>query len=318
MTTGVPQGSVAGPGAFSAYTRPLGTIIRQYDTDLHLYADNTQLYIGCDLNDCDATKYQLENCVSAVRSWMADNMLKLNDSKTEYLVLGSKYSLRQLPEDMKTFNVGDELITASKSARNIGVIMDSTLSMDAEVAGISRACYMGLRKIGRIRQFISDETAETLVNAYITSKLDSNNALLFKISKTLINKLQWIQNNAARLISKKRKYDSVEQTRKQLHWLPVEYRIHYKIILLTFKCMNNLAPAYLSDLLVLYTPARSLRSSDQHLLQERKSRTVFGDRAFAVCAPVLWNRLPLDLRALKNIDSFKTGLKTHLFNIAFQ
>jgi hypothetical protein len=101
--------------------------------------------------------------------------------------------------------------------------------------------------------------------------------------------------------------------------LPVEFRIEYKILLLTFKSMNGLAPAYLSDLLMPYVPARSLRSSNMNLLKEHDSRTVtYGQRAFACCAPKLWNSLPNDLRSCSSLDVFKKCLKTHLFRKAFK
>ena len=195
--------------------------------------------------------------------------------------------------------------------------MDSTLSMEGQVASICRSWYMALRQIGRIRKSISEDTAATLVNAYVTSKLDCNNALLHKISKKLLHRLQMIQNCAAKLILSKKKYDSVQPLLKKLHWLPVEYRIQYKINLLTFKCVHDLAPSYLIDLLEPYVPERSLRSCDQNLLKEKRSRTLAGEKAFSVCAPDLWNRLPHDLRIITELDHFKKALKTHYFQTVF-
>lgn len=143
------------------------------------------------------------------------------------------------------------------------------------------------------------------------------NALLYNISKNLTDKLQLIQNNAARLIARKKKYDSIEPIRKELHWLPIEFRIIFKINLLTFKCVNGLAPQYLCDLVEPFIPARRLRSADSHLLRERATRTRYGDRSFAAASPFLWNKLPLKLRIVSNLNSFKRDLKTHLFKHAF-
>ena len=102
------------------------------------------------------TKQQLESCVTDVRDWMAANMLKLNDSKTEYIVIGSKHTLDQFSEELKCVEVGGESIAMTTSARNIGVYMDSTLRMEEQVASIYRAnCYVVIRDIGRILQYLT-------------------------------------------------------------------------------------------------------------------------------------------------------------------
>ena len=181
-----------------------------------------------------------------------------------------------------------------------------------------RSCYKSLRDIGKIRRYLSEEATKQLIQAFITSKLDCNNALLYKLPKTLLSKLQLLQNNAARVIAQRRKFEPIEHVRKDLHWLPIEYRIQYKINLLTFKCLHNIAPSYLADLLDMYEPARSLRSSEKNLLKEKKTRTLTGDRAFCSCAPVLWNKLPQHLRLIDDLGNFKIQLKTHLFRIAFE
>ena len=105
-----------------------------------------------------------------------------------------------------------------------------------------------------------------------------------------------------------RKHDSIVHIRKQLHWLPVEYRIEYKINLMTFKCMNNIAPSYLCDLLIPRNPRRP-RSAEKGLLTKEKTRTVAGDRAFLKAVSALWNTLPDDLRYIESLSLFKIALK---------
>ncbi len=317
LSTGIPQGSVAGPGTFPAYTQPIATVARQHGVNLHLYADDTQLYIGCRLQDHEASKQQLETCITEVRQWMADNMLKLNDDKTEYIVIGSRHMLRQVPESLLSIRVGNKTINATSSARNIGVMVDSALSMEQQVTNVCRACYVGLRDVGKIRPYLTEDATKKLVIAFVISKLDCNNALLYKISKFLQDKLQLVQNNAARLIVQKAKHESIKETRKKLHWLPIEFRIKYKINLLTFKCLQNLAPIYLQDLLHPYEPKRDLRSADKGYLRETKTRTVAGDRAFCNAAPTLWKKLPGNVRNQESLESFKSELKTYLFEQAF-
>ena len=147
--------------------------------------------------------------------------------------------------------------------------------------------------------------SNTLVHAFITSNLDYCNSVLYSISKHQINKLQHIQNAAARLVRNKHKFEHITPVLKDLHWLKIEQRIEYKTILLTFKARHGLAPQYLKDLLTVYVPKRILRSSNTNLYKVPRSRTnTIGPRAFKCSAPV-----PTDLRCVEGLESFKKGLK---------
>ena len=136
-----------------------------------------------------------------------------------------------------------------------------------------------------------------------------------------MHRLQLAQNCAARLILCGRKHDHVTPLLKQLHWLPTEQRIIFKILLLTFKALNNSCPSYISDLLETYKPTRSLRSSSRNLLAIPRSKLKSdGDRAFSVCAPKLWNDIPEIIKCQKcsvNLKTFKRNLKTYLFKRYF-
>ena len=134
----------------------------------------------------------------------------------------------------------------------------------------------------------------------------------------LLDKLQRVQNAAARLLCGIGKYDHISPTLKSLHWLPVKQRIEFKISVLVYKCLNGLAPQYLCKLLHFYAKDRDLRSADDKtLLEMPQSRTKFGERAFCYYAPKIWNSLPKDMRSSKSIDTFKKKVKTHLFSLAY-
>ena len=150
----------------------------------------------------------------------------------------------------------------------------------------------------------------------MSSRLDYCNGLLFGLPKKDLDRLQYVQNSAARVLTRTKPWQHITPTLKQLHWLPVKYRIDYKLLLLTYKALHALAPQYLSDLLENYTPARTLRSSDLGLLTVPRAKKL-GDRAFSVAAPTLWNALPLGIRQAQTLASFKSALKTHLFVQAF-
>ena len=139
------------------------------------------------------------------------------------------------------------------------------------------------------------------------------NSLLYKLPDYQIYKLQLIQNNTARMIKGLRKHHHITPTLKELHWLPVPERIQYKIILLVFKCVHNQAPSYLMEMICPYQPTRALRSSSHLLLEARKTSKKYGERAFSVCGPKLWNSLPLHIRQKETVETFKVALKTYLF-----
>ena len=316
LTSGMPQGSVVGPFGFPTYTGPVGEICRNHEIAYHFYADDSQLYIAFDPKDELVAKARLEACIADIRLWMRCNFLKLNDSKTEFLILGSPTQLHLL--NNSTITIGDAIIESTNSARNIGAIFDSSLNMKEQVLAISRACYCHIRNIGRIRTHLTQDATISLVHAFISSKIDHLNALLYGVPKYLIAKHQKIQNNAARVVTKSKRRDHITPVLHSLHWLPVEQRIHFKILLITFKALHDLAPGYILDLITPYEPHRALRSLDLSLLRQPRSRTkTFGDRSFTVCAPRLWNRLPIHLRQIDELESFKTALKTHLFQSAY-
>ena len=125
-------------------------------------------------------------------------------------------------------------------------------------------------------------------------------------------------NSAARVLTRTRGREHITPVLESLHWLPVCFRIDFKVLLLVFKCLNGLGPSYLSDLLLSYQPSRILRSSGTGLLTVPKVRTkTHGEAAFSHYDPHLWNSLPENIRAAETVDVFKRRLKTHLFKLAF-
>ena len=136
--------------------------------------------------------------------------------------------------------------------------------MEKFVAQKCRSASFALHRIGKIRSFLDKQTAERLVHAFVMCHIDFCNSLLQGLPAGQIKRLQSIQNSAARLVSRTKKYQSISPVLQSLHWLPVHYRIMFKILLLSYQCFHNLAPSYLTELLTIYKPGRNLRSGKKN------------------------------------------------------
>jgi len=322
LDTGFPQGSYIGPSGFKAYTKPLTSIAEKHGISIHLYADDTQLYAEFDDENMQEVLKRLENCISDIRLWMTSNFLKLNDDKTEFMIIGDRLRLSRI--GAVSLKIGNQLIMPSPTARNIGAVFDETMSMENQVSSVCHSCYTQLRYIYQIRKHLTLEAAKTLVHSFVASRLDNLNSLVYGVPQTLINKLQKVQNSAARVVLQIRKYDHITPVLQYLHWLPVEYRIKYKLITLTQKALHGQAPDYLCEMIKLHVPNRHLRSGSEYKLDNKMYLPrvhKYGDRTFIVSAAKLWNSLPFTLRKLgmcnDNQSTFKMKLKTHLYNCAF-
>ena len=245
---------------------------------------------------------------------MAHNKLKLNDSKTELLHVKSRFTKNVASVDI---NIGDTTVSPSKEVSDLGVLHDSCLSMSSHINSVCRSTSFAIRKIRKMRRCLDQASAEKLVHAFISSQLDNCNSVLFGLPDKELNKLQCIQNMAARVITLSKKRDHITPVMYKLHWLPIHARIVFKLLLLTYKALNGQAPAYISELISEHRHSRTLRSLSLHLLQEAPGRTVTYRRGFASAAPKLWNSLPLLLRILQSATQFKSCLKTHIFESVY-
>ena len=305
-----------GPQFFVIYTGPITKIAQKHNLNVHLYADDTQLYLSFDAKlpgDELLAVSRVQDCANDIKKWMRQNKLKLNDDKTEFMIMSSKRQQRHVSSG--SIMIGDSEIKCTSKVRNLGIMFDNTMSMQQHVKKMCQSGYFHLRNINSIRKILTKENTEKLIHAFVSSRLDCGNSLLFGIPEHLIHRLQLIQNAAARSICMIRKYDHITPSLQTLHWLPIHQRIIFKICLLTWKSLHGQAPSYISDMLEPYKCQKpGLRSSKQNLLciPSRTCKT-FGDRAFSVAAPTIWNKLPMTLRQCETINSFKCKLKTYLF-----
>ena len=317
LTHGVPQGSVGGPLLFSIYLLGLKKILQRHDIKYHCYADDIQLYISFSPNQVDSLHAvrKLESCVEDIRVWMSSHSLKLNDEKSQFLYIGSKAQLSKIK--VPSIKIGDVTISALESCRNLGIIFDSTMSMSAHISSVCKSVRYYLRNLGIIRKYLTRSATEKIVHAFISSRLDFGNAHFFQLPQSQLTRLQRLQNAAARLIMLSKLKDHITPILYSLHWLPVEFRIIFKLVLLVFHCLHGSAPEYNISIIKEYDPPRCLRSSNTGLLAIPKVRTAWGDRSFEHAGPYLWNELPMSVRNSCTLETFKTHLKSHLFKLAY-
>ena len=196
--------------------------------------------------------------------------------------------------------------------------MDAALSFVQHVSAVVRSCFFHVRPLSKVRSYLTRKAANSIAASLILSKLDYCNSFLAGFPQTQIKRLQAAQNAAARTVTRCRKTDHITPILKQFHWLPLQDRIHHKVLFATNLSAHGNASLYLSELLHFYTPSSPLRSASRSLLdvpRPRDSKTKrYGQRAFRYVAPSLWNALPGGIRESDSMQSFKASLKTHFFN----
>jgi hypothetical protein len=269
----------------------------------------------------------LSTAFHSISNWMSANLLVLNPTKTEFLLIGTPHQLSKL--DSHSLTLTSELsLTPVPSARNLGFIVDSNLSYHHQISALSKACFYHIRDLRRIRPHLDLETASTIATALVHSKLDYCNSLYLGLPKTELGRLQHIQNALGRVVANTKRRDHITPTLQSLHWLKIQERITYKIASITYDVLSTSKPAYLSKLLAVQ-PARSTRSSKLITLSRpavTSNRSVL-NRSFRYSAPILWNALPAELRCPKDLSSpgtnllskatFLSKLKTHLFHQSY-
>ncbi len=236
LTCGVPQGSILGPLLFSLYMLPLGSIFCKHNISFHCYADDVQIYLPLKKN-CKDSLNPLLACLADIKTWMSQSHPYLNDNKTEVIVFGH-------PECF-THSVADIGPLASKNSlfiKSLGVTLDTDLNLKRQIGLVVKSSFHQLQLLAKVKPYLSFKDLERVIHAFISSRLDYCNSLYVGLDQYSLCRLQLVQNAAACLLTGTEEGDHIMPVLASLNWLPIHFRIHFKVLLFVFMILSDLAP----------------------------------------------------------------------------
>lgn len=289
-TMGVFQGSALGPLLFTVFTNDLSLYVG--DAIAFQYADDTQILVSGPRNDLRGLTSRMEASLASLNAWFSAHSLKVNTSKTQLMVFGSRPNLRNLPDLKVSFC--DASLEPCSQVGNLGVVFDGTLSWEAHVAELSRRCMGVLIGLSHARHCLPDGVLKTIVTALVISRVQYCLPVYGNGPQKNLDRLQKIINFAARVIFGRRKFDHVSDLRDKLGWMSPKAMVDYQTLLTAQKIVRIGEPEALAALFVCNSDARKKSTRQDHLLSLPRSRLETGKRRFGHRAAALLNRLPAD------------------------
>ena len=302
LTVGVQQGSILGPVLFTLYLNDLLSVPRHCQA--MGYVDDTKIFLGLTPSQIPDAVTALNKDLSDIVRWCCMNSLLINPDKTKLLVIGVPQLMRALPPFPPVKLLGKEIKPVTV-AKDLGVMIDSSLSYNEHVTKTVSHCMCRLIRINRIKHLLDRKTLLLLINAFVFSKLFYCSSVWSNTSKPNVKRLRLAQNFAGRIVLGLRKYDHISEGLKSLKWLSVSDKLFLYDSIMVHKCMNGRAPGYLMNKFTsrLELHDRDTRYNKDLNLPRCRLKTV--QRSFAYRGAKCWNRLPKDLKEVANSGTFK-------------
>ena len=317
---GVSQGSVLGPVLFTVYTGTLAFLLEAHGVSYHFVADDTRLYIR--VEDIDEAKHRFSFLLSYLKTWMARRKLKLNDGRTEIVVI--KGNLRNVSvASFGVMNFVNAQLVPCESTKNLGVVLHSSLSFRSHVDFIVKTCNFHILNLYVIKDFVNRKNLVTLIHSLIVLKVDYCNSFFIGPPNIILKKVQSVLNRAARLIFNLPPRFPTTSSLFELHWLPLKAKIEFEICLITFKALKFNQLSYITELLSFssHESTSRLRSADDpYRLHEPRAigEREFANHSFSYIAPRLYKNLPITVKQIDSQNTFKSHLKAFLFFLCLQ
>ena len=314
----VPQGSCAGPVLFNLYLSTLYQTLQDQGSGAEVirYADDTSAYKSYPADSSAkerATVTGLELDIKLTKQWMAENRLKMNDTKTEYIVFGNNVQLAK--GHHHGIPISEETIQKSNKIRLLRVYLDTQVTSKEHIKLKSAKAAYNLHIIWELWKVLSKDTTKTLVYDIVSSHMDYCNSVMAGLPIETLKPLQRIQNMAAKLVCRWNHWDSAMEALKSLHWLNIEDRILFKVLCIVYRCMNKQGPEFLNEMFNIKATTQPLRSNVQNYLEVPVTKCKsYEDHAFSVLGARTWNMFPLDIRNQLTLLGFRKLLKTELLN----
>ena len=312
---GVPQGSVLGPLLFTVLVSDIKDAIKR--GRYHLYADDTQLYYRCNVNEVHETIDKINSDLNNISRFSKNNCLKLNAGKSKFIIIGSRPNLKKINSlILKDIKIDNEIIEREYEVKNLGIIFDETMSWARHVNLSVARSYGKLKHVWRFNKFLSVKSKQTICETYILSYFNYGDAILQNMTKQLQDKIQKVQNSCIRFIHGLRKYDHISNIRKSSKMLSMKSRRMLHSLSMMFRIKNNLAPDYLTKRITHHCDIHSHNTRNRHNIRAPLARSNMRSMSFFINVSHMFNDLPIQLKTSSTtINTFKINCKKHLLEL---